>query len=395
MRNSSRWFGLIALASAACGGEFFGLEGDPVETPDAGPPAIDAAPDLAAIARAKFDSDVAPIMPTCLACHNSMAPGAGAPGFMVQADLYVSIMASGYVVPGDPNASILVTYPTPSTLHPIKLTTAQSDAIKGWIDIEPRPGEDPTDGQPTPLTPKIAVVAGANEFDLTLVNPLLVGAKMTFQLEMLSGGTTWFVSQIKVKAGPEMGVEVDTPLLTWWDTTVMPNDPNPDPVSSLSGMKVSVAKGAEIDLGTVVLVDVKPSSMLSFTFKKLATYNGTPGGGVQNNINCKQVASFLTNARPPIQTSCATAACHGGMGTAANSAWNLNNLGSADATVQATLCATVKSKLNLANAGAMIDMSIMFQRPDPAIATHPFKFPGATEVNNFRNAVKLWGTQEI
>jgi hypothetical protein len=391
MRN---WLGLVALMSAACGGEFFGLDEGNGQTPDAGA-GIDAAPDLQAIARGIFDDKVAPILPTCLACHNATAPGVGAPGFMNADDLYTSILASGYVVPGNTADSIIVTYPTPSTSHPIKLTPAQSDAFKEWINAEPRPGEDPGNGEPTPLTPKIPVVAGANEFDLTLVNPLLVGAKLSFQLEMLSGGTTWFLSQIKVTAGADMGVEVDTPLATWWDTTLEPAAPNPDPVSSLSGMKVSVPKGESIDLGTVVLVDVKPASMLSFTFKKLATYSGTGGGGPVNNINCKAVADFVTNARPPIMQSCATQACHGNQNSQAGAAWNLMLIGSNAAADQAAVCATVRSKLNLGNAGADIDMSIMFRRPDPAVATHPFKFPDANAVNNFRNTVKLWGTKEI
>ncbi len=339
--------------------------------------------DPAALARAKFESDVKPrLQASCQSCHGSISGGIG-PGFLIAPDIYQSLMDSGLVVGGDPSMSELYTYGQSATHTGTELTVEEAELVRAWIEMEPVPvGPPPEDRETTKLTP----IIGANSFDLALLNDGLEGASLTFTFERLTAGI--YLSGITIHAGVN-GVHIYHPLFTYWSP-----DAHVDPVDSFYGMDVTVNPNESKPLGggTLVLVDVPLDAQLSIHFVKLengveAMDPGDPGTGPTGG--CVNVAGFTTQAAPQLDATCFS--CHGGANATARNAFDLSQLRDTSAAGQAAVCGQVKGKINLASP---VD-SILFQRVEPGqITNHPLTISDPTQFMNFRDPIVSWANTE-
>ncbi len=80
-----------------------------------------------------FQADIVPIFESssCTACHK---PGGLAPFSLTAPDAYNSITDNNLVVPGDPENSIIYTYPNPQTgAHHHYKSSSDVNLIYGWI----------------------------------------------------------------------------------------------------------------------------------------------------------------------------------------------------------------------------------------------------------------------
>ena len=111
------------------------------------------------------------------------------------------------------------------------------------------------------------------------------------------------------------------------------------------------------------------------------------GGGGTTTSGCKQLASFKTNAKGPLNTNCAS--CHAGTANAnARSAMDLTGIAAADDATLLTVCNQARTRINFTDT----TQSGFFIAPNPAQATnHPFKF-GNVQANfdSFKAAVDVW-----
>jgi mono/diheme cytochrome c family protein len=381
---SRRSWTLAALIVAAMGGAIGSACDGLYSATEGGGSRDGGAGDPHAIAKAAFDANVRPFLQSvCAVCHGSGAPAY--PQFLTPPDIYASLMATPtLVVPGNPDASRLYVYGQSQAHSGTKLTTDQAAAIRAWILLEP--SATPTGGG-VANTSLMTPVTGANTVDLSQVNAALVGAKLTFNYQPLTGGM--YMSQLKVTAGSGMGVHLLHPLFVYYPT---PTDPRVDPVDSFYGFEASIPASMSGTLGggSVALTNVPAGSQLSIRFEKLEPMSGTgPDGGTGLSGGCKDVADFTSLARPQLMMSCTS--CHGGSNASATAGYDLRALADTSAASQAQACGQTKGKINFADP----PNSILFQRPKPPQMTgHAFTFPDLTTYQAFANPILSWVAKE-
>src|SRR5262249_29380738 len=145
-------------------------------------------------------------------------------------------------------------------------------------------------------------------------------------------------------------------------------DPDPDPVDSFSNVDDTFEPGMAGTLGpgTLLLTNWRADGKLTIGFEKIEIVNPammTDGGMPMGP--CKDVASFTTNAAPPLMGNCIM--CHGGANAMAVGAVDMTALGS-DPTAT---CGQVSNRVNPADPPS----SQLFITTDPGgNAAHPYKF---------------------
>ena len=363
---------LLAAAVVAAGCEMTGeLHGS--GTPS---PGVDAGDDTAQIARAAFDSDVAPLLEGfCAACHSA----ADSVGFMApDPDMYSSVTTWPLLIDLENHSSSRL---LSKGVHDGPAWTADQRAIIGdWLGLETiAAGVVPV---VEPETAPFAPVVGSNTVDLAQIG--MTGSSVTFRLEKLQVG--YYISELMVNAGIE-GAHLVHPLFVTWSESV----PAPDPVDRFSGVEVNAdpSQSAMIGGGTVVLVNVPEGAMLSIHFATAEPAIANPGLPASG---CKVVASFTQNARSPLSASCGS--CHAGGNASATTAISAGSTEPRSSPAgQIVVCGQALSRVSLGdplNSG-------LFVATNPALgAAHPFKFNGdAIAFNAFREAVLAWINAEI
>jgi hypothetical protein len=102
---------------------------------------------------------------------------------------------------------------------------------------------------------------------------------------------------------------------------------------------------------------------------------------------CKQLASFVTNAKTPLQNNCAS--CHANAANAnARGAMDLTGIASTDNAVLQGVCDQARTRINFTDT----EQSGFYIAPNPAVTTnHPFKFAGVqANFDAFKAAVDIW-----
>jgi hypothetical protein len=239
-----------------------------------------------------------------------------------------------------------------------------------------------TDGDPGSPTCPITTV------DLSGLVEGWAGAKIKFVATPLSQDL--YITNLVLEGGPE-GVYIEHPLFVSWPPE---GEPIPDTFDRFFNVKMNLKPTdmpAQIGGGIAPLIGFTPTNQLTITFKVVDKYRpdtgGGGGGGGGGQVGCKQVASFIANARGPLQNSCQ--GCHANAGNAnARSAMDITGIANAgDAAMMQTVCDQVRTRINFSDT----NNSGFFIAPDPAAATgHDFKFPDAGTFNNFKAAVDVW-----
>jgi cytochrome c553 len=356
---------ILVIGSVGCAGEIISDVGDGGNA-------------AAVAARAAFERDVEPLLAgACQACH--AGNNVSAVAFMVpDPDVYTSVI----------EFPLLVDLETPASSRLLgkgahdgpAWTPAQATLIRAWIDLEViarggGPGEEIE-------TEIINPIVGINIVDLASVG--LAGTTLSFRAEKLSVGL--YLSEIVVNAGLG-GAHLVHPVFVTWDEGI----PSVDPVDSFADVDMTVGEGTAMSVGggTLVMVDTPPTAQISIHFELAESVTGGegPDGGVGPvGGGCLDVASFTANARPTLSASCAS--CHAGGDVQAASATDMTRLNDLSEEGQASACAQILSRVNLANPPA----SGIFLAPDPGSgAGHPFKFGNdVTAFNGFRDALLIW-----
>jgi hypothetical protein len=352
---------LFASVQAGCLGSALRPDGD------GGANNADMAPD----AVTAFYTTMQPILtPACGGCHG--VAGTAAPAFMLsQPDMLQNLLAYPGIIGPTPDKSRL--YAKGQHEGPA-FTPAQSSVVADWINLlaTTRPA---TDGgtKPTiaPFTPQMS---GTNSIDLTVLNPMLAGAKLSFTAKMV--GTSIELSSIAVATPSSTGVHVVHPLFVVWDQNL---NPTPDSVDSFSNLDQTVPAAASTALGpgTLILKDFAAGSLLNIVFTTIeakTVMGGGDGGTVSGG--CKALAEFVQNIKPLLQGNGCSSNCHVGATPTAGLSW--------DATPDAQLCSNALGEIDKTTPAN----SRLLTRPDPnADKTHPQKINPFT---NFQTAVMSW-----
>jgi hypothetical protein len=212
------------------------------------------------------------------------------------------------------------------------------------------------------------------------------GAKIKFVAQPLSQDL--YVTNLSLESGPE-GVYIEHPLFVSWPVE---GDPIPDKLDRFFNVKMNLAVDAmpeQISGGTAAFIDFAPANQLTIHFKVVDRFRpdeGGMGGGGMTATGCKSLATFKTNARAPLQTSCGN--CHANAGNAnARGAMDLVGIGAADDTTLQNVCNQARTRINFQDTNA----SGFYIAPNPAMGTnHPFKFGTQANFDTFKAAVDVW-----
>lgn len=323
-------------------------------------------------ARREFDEQVLPkLAASCSSCHET--PGGAGPAFLSPSpDSYTRLMGSTLVVPGRPQDSRLLTYGQDAAHPGLRLSSEQVAALTRWIKLEPDRTQGRTNGRRTvaPFSP----TTGTNTVELSVVDPSLQGATMTFRAVPVGDPPQGLLLDGLTLTGGATGVHAVHPLFS----THCPAQVA-EPLDTFDGIELTVAAAASkaVGGGTVALLSYRQGCRLSVDFEQL----GLPGGGLANG--CKDVPAFVANLVGPLQTHCVS--CHGGANAGATQGLDLRNLH--PPAEQPASCGRVKGKVSLADPAA----SRLLQRVAPGQQTgHPFTLPGANEWNQLRDALGRW-----
>ena len=278
------------------------------------------------------------------------------------------------------------------------LTAAQASDLLEWLTQEREAagaagGLDPilatalftpllcTGGQPgEPSCP-------INYVDLLPLVEGWAGAQIKFVAQPLSQDL--YLTNLAVVPGAE-GVYIEHPLFVSYppgaDTQYVP-----DTLDRFFNVKINIMPGGvaePIAGGTAAFINFTPTNQLAIHFKVIDRYRPDEGGGGGTmQVGCRQLASFKTNARGPLQTNCAS--CHANAGNAgARGAMDLTGIAAADDPTLQGVCDQARTRINFTDT----NQSGFFIAPNPAVTTnHPFKF-GQVQANfdAFKAAVDVW-----
>jgi len=345
-------------------------------------------------AATKWKSEALPVLKqNCVACHNGSRASID---FLAGAD---DTAIHDKVLKFDP-AVVNLEAATSSRLitkgqhDGPPFTAEQSAAVLGWIQAERESAtHDPANPVVQLATTEMAVqlctsglpdnTAGTcptNHLSLATVPTVgatVPGAEISFTAQSLVSGL--YLTNLKVSGGTA-GVYLEHLLFVSRPTK---GDPFPDQIDRYFATKLNVMANGSSPLGggTEQFGGFAATDKVEVHFKTLSAFkpDTTPpaAGG------CKVLDKFKANAVAPLQQSCAS--CHaGGNGT---SAMDITGINSTTDTTLATVCAQVRSRINLTNT----DQSGFYLAPDPASQTnHPFKFNPATGFTTFKASLDVW-----
>jgi mono/diheme cytochrome c family protein len=280
---------------------------------------------------------------------------------------------------------------------PALLASQASDLLE-WIQAE-RDAANVTGGVDPGLvteafTPQICT--GGNPGDATCpinIVPLdsLVqawgGARIKFVAQALSQDL--YVTNLALEGGAD-GVYIEHPLFVSWPITEGAQ-PIPDQLDRFFNVKMNLKMGdpaSPIQGGTAAFINFNPANKLTINFKVVDKYKPEDGGmmGGTAAAGCKQLASFKTNAKGPLQTNCAS--CHANAGnTNARGAMDITGIAATDDATLQNVCNQARTRINFTDT----NQSGFFIAPNPAQATnHPFKFPAQANFDAFKTAVDVW-----
>jgi len=349
-------------------------------------------------ARSLFTTKAKPIFDAaCAGCHSGSDPTVA---FLAGAD---PMGVRKTLLEYDPQV-VNLEAPTSSRIltkgahsGPALLASQASDLIE-WVQAERDAANVSGTGDPTlvtaPFTPLLCT--GGNPGDATCpitnvdLSPLVAnwaGAKIKFVAQPLSGAL--YVTDLTLEGGAE-GVYLEHPLFVSW-----PTDGSieiPDGLDRFFNVKINMKPGdmpVSIGGGAAAFVNFTPSNKLTITFKVVDKYHPDDGGmtGTTTTSGCKQLESFKTNAKGPLNTSCAS--CHAGTANAnARSAMDLTGIAATDDATLTTVCNQARTRINFTDT----NQSGFFIAPNPAQTTnHPFKFGGVqANFDSFKTAVDVW-----
>ncbi len=280
------------------------------------------------------------------------------------------------------------------------LTAQQSADILTWIQAEREAagatGTGDTGLETPAFTPVLCTAGNPGDptcpityVDIAGLVPGWAGAKIKFVATPLSQDL--YITNLELEGGPE-GVYLEHPLFVSWPPE---GNPIPDTLDRFFNIKMNLMPGAmpeQIGGGTAAFINFTPTNQLTIHFKVVDKYRPDDGGmdgggGGGGATGCKQVASFVANARGPLQNSCGS--CHANAGNAnARSAMDITGVANAgDMAMMQMVCDQVRTRINFQDTNA----SGFYIAPNPAQATgHDFKFPDAGTFNNFKAAVDVW-----
>jgi mono/diheme cytochrome c family protein len=280
------------------------------------------------------------------------------------------------------------------------LTAQQSSEILQWINAERdaagATGTVDTGLETAAFTPVFCTSGNPGDptcpittIDISGLVEGWAGAKIKFVATPLSQDL--YVTNLELEGGPE-GVYLEHPLFVSWPPQ---GDPIPDTLDRFFNIKLNMMPGAmpeQIGGGTAAFINFTPTNQLTIHFKAVDKYRpddgGTgTGGGTTGATGCKQVASFVTNARATLQTNCAS--CHANAGNSnARGAMDITGVANAgDATMMQNVCNQVRTRINFSDTNA----SGFYIAPNPAMATgHDFKFGTQGAFDTFKAAVDVW-----
>lgn len=278
------------------------------------------------------------------------------------------------------------------------LTAQQSAEILQWIgaerDAAGATGSVDTGLETAAFTPLLCTAGSPGEatcpinyVDIAGLLEGWAGAQIRFVAQPLSQDL--YLTNLALQGGPE-GVYLEHPLFVSWPAQ---GEPIPDTLDRFFNVKLNMMPGAmpePIGGGTAAFINFAPNNQLTIHFKAVDRFRmdtGTGGGGgMTGAAGCKQLASFKTNARQSLQTSCG--GCHANQNNGnARGAMDIVGVASADDAILQTVCNQVRTRINFQDTNA----SGFYIAPNPAMMTnHPFKFAAQANFDTFKAAVDVW-----
>lgn len=349
-------------------------------------------------ARTAFVEKAKPVLDTyCISCHAGSDPSVA---FMAGAD---AMAQRDSMLAFDPSVINLAAIQSSRLLTKgahsgPALTAQQSSEILQWVtaerDAAGSVGTVDTGLETAAFTPLLCTsglpgteTCPINFVDIGSLVEGWAGAKIRFVAQPLSQDL--YMTNLALEGGPE-GVYLEHPLFVSWPVQ---GDPIPDTLDRFFSVKLNMMPGAvpeSIGGGTAAFVHFTPTNQLTIHFKVVDRYRdetgGGPGPGGGGATGCKQLASFTTNARGPLQTSCG--GCHANANNAnARGAMDITGIASTDDAVLQGVCNQARTRINFTNT----DASGFYIAPNPAQATnHPFKFATQANFDGFKAAVDVW-----
>jgi hypothetical protein len=265
-----------------------------------------------------------------------------APTWLGNPDPYVSAKNYPGILPasGDPNDSILLTqisHEGPS----LQATPDLFGKVRAWISAE-------VGAEKLPETDPEPVTDGFNSFDLSMVAPGLMGAKLTFLAKTNNDILT--LSSMKLYSPTASGLHVDSPFFIIVPSQgVVIADPV---VNGFTGtLDIPAASSLDFYSGQMILLKWSSSSQLRVAFKQLSSVASTLDAGPSGA--CTAVPTFTSSAVPAFEASIALPeggtgsclGCHGGGDDVATNAMDLSAVGMDDAKA----CAQARNWINFMN----------------------------------------------
>lgn len=375
---------LAALSLLGCSGLIDDGEGDSSITPEE------------KAAREIFVSKAKPILDTsCASCHSGSDPTVA---FLAGAD---PMAVRQTLLKFDPQVVNLEAATSSRLLTkgahsgPALLASQAADLIE-WVQAERDAANVTGTGEQSlataPFSPLLCTSGNPGDatcpINIVDISPLVTGwagAQIKFVAQPL--GTDLYVTNLALITGSE-GVYIEHPLFVSW-----PNDgsqPLPDTLDRYFNVKMNLKAGdapAPIGGGTAAFINFNPQNKLTLNFKVVEKHRDETGGGMTTTAaGCKKLAEFKTNAKGPLQTSCAS--CHANAGnTNARGAMDITGINATDDTTLQNVCNQARTRINFTDT----NQSGFFIAPNPAQATnHPFKFPAQANFDTFKSAVDIW-----
>ncbi len=384
VRLSAPMLAALALTASACTGLIPGGSGGSTGTPEE------------KAARESFVTKAKPHLDAyCLSCHAGSDPMIA---FLAGADAMAqrsSLLGTEVVNLEAPQSSRILTKGAHSGPA---LTAQQASDILQWVQAERDAagvaGTADTGLETAAFTPLLCTSGSPGEATCPInyvdIGGLVegwAGAQIRFVAQPLSQDL--YLTNLALQGGPE-GVYLEHPLFVSWPAQ---GQPIPDTLDRFFSVKLNMMPGAmaePIGGGTAAFINFVPTNQLTIHFKVVDRYrpdSDTGGGGTGAGASgCKQLASFKTNARGPLQNSCGN--CHANQGNGnARGAMDLVGIASTDDNVLQGVCNQARTRINFTDTNA----SGFYIAPNPAQATnHPFKFPDANGFNAFKTPVDIW-----
>lgn len=377
---------LAALALLGCNGLIEGGPDDSSLTPEE------------QAARTAFIEKAKPHLDTyCASCHSGSDPTIA---FLAGADAMAQrktlLEADPVVVNLEAAASSRIL--TKGAHSGPALTAQQSSEILQWIgaerDAAGATGTLDTGLETAAFTPVLCTSGNPGDptcpityVDISNLVQGWAGARIKFVAQPLSSAL--YVTELALEGGAE-GVYIEHPLFVSWPAE---GDPIPDTLDRFFNVKLNMMPGAEpqqLSGGTAAFINFTPTNKLTIHFKVVDRYRpdegGGGGGGGGGTAGCKQLASFKTNARGPLQQSCA--GCHASAANGnARGAMDITGIASTDDAVLQGVCDQARTRINFQDT----NNSGFYLAPNPAVASgHDFKFGTQANFDAFKAAVDVW-----